>query len=317
MFRNCLQKSRPFITHLQNLPHNLIPHAGQRLFAWNGIAFLTPANWELALTELSQGINRILLEDDYSPRLELDWVEAHQQLSADKIHKNSQKQVHELATAASKVIPIADIPPEWTAHEYQMEEGRTLVVGYRIPESPEIPFPFFRLHFDRHSKEIPSVCFRQLAASFTSFAEGPTPWAFYDVGFSLPRELRLTGTSLQAGRKTLIFEWRLRRLFLWYISLADIALRTKSLAEYTADFLNATKLLPVPFWHPKGTEEIVHTRKKRYFLGQFEEIGRLCFHYQARAQLIQGKNQIAIQMAQFRKESDLDRLRLSPLTLVQ
>ena len=286
------------------LPQKLVASPSQKLFAWNGIAFLTPASWELALTELSKGLNRVVLEDDYAPRLELDWLEPKEALSAEKVHKNCQKQARELTETAQKVTPILELPPEWTAHEYRMVDGRVLVVGYRVPNTQQEPFPFFRLHFDARSKEIPSLCFRQIVQSFSWFSEGLAPWSFYDVFFQLPRVLKLSSTSLQAGRKTLIFEWRLRRLFLSFISLADMALREKTLAEYTAVFLNATKLFPVPFWRPDGGNKVIYTRKKRYFVGQFEEIGRMCFRYRANCQLLGEKNQIAIQMAQYRKESD-------------
>ena len=296
---------------MPDLPQKLTASPSQKLFAWNGIAFLTPASWELALTELSKGLNRVVLEDDYAPRLELDWLEPKEALSAERVHTRCQKQARELTEAAQKVTPIPELPPEWTAHEYRMPDGKVLVVGYRVPNARQDPFPFFLLHFDALTKEIPSLCFRQLAQSFSWFTEGLAPWAFYDVCFQLPRELVLSSTSLQAGRKTLIFEWRLRRLFLCFISLADMALREKTLAEYTADFLNATKLFPVPFWRPDGEERVVYSRKKRYFIGQFEEIGRMCFRYRASCQLLAEKNQIAIQMAQFRSPADWERITLA------
>ena len=293
---------------MPELPQKLLASSSQKLFAWNGIAFLTPASCELALTELSKGLNRIVLEDDYAPRLELDWLEPKETLSAEKVHARCQKQARELTEAALKVTAIPELPSEWTAHEYRMADGRVLVVGYRVPNTPQEPFPFFQVHFDAGSKEIPSLCFRQIANSFSWFSEGVAPWSFYDVAFYAPRELRLSATSLQAGRKTLIFEWRLRRLFITFISLADMALREKTLAEYTADFLNATKLFPVPAWRPDGDTDVAYSRKKRYFIGQFEEIGRFCFRYKAACQLLAEKNQIAIQMAQYRKEADLETL---------
>ena len=296
---------------MPDLPQNLIASSSQKLFAWNGIAFLTPASWELALTELSKGLNRIVLEDEYAPRLELDWLEPKEVLSAEKVQERCQKQARKLTEAALKVTAIDGLPSEWTAHEYRMADGCVLVVGYRVTNAPQEPFPFFQLHFDAQSKEIPALCFRQLAHSFCWFPEGQAPWAFYDVFFWAPRELRLTATSLQAGRKTLIFEWRLRRLFLSFISLADMALREKTLAEFTADFLNATKLFPVPVWRAEGYSNISYSRKKRYFIGQFEEIGRMCFRYCASCQLLTARNQIVIRMAQYRKQADFERLAIT------
>lgn len=291
-----------------SLPPQLIPDKSSRLFAWNGLAFLTPASWELAQTELSKGLNRIVLEDEAAPRLELDWIIPTSRLNQDKVQKKCHKQARTLTDAAEAIIPIQNIPPEWTAHEYRMKDARSLVIGYRIPKADNEPFAFFRLHFDKFSREAPPVCFRSIATSFTTFPTGVAPWAFYDVSFRLSRDFHLTGTSLQAGRKTLSFEWRFRRLFIWYFSLADIALRTKSLSEWCVDFLNNTRLLPVPIWLTDGDSKITYQRRKRFFFGQFEEIGRLCFQYHAEARLFPELNQIALWVINYRKDTDLLKL---------
>ena len=39
---------------------------GSKLFAWNGVSFITPTSWELSQSELSKGLNRIVLDDDFS-----------------------------------------------------------------------------------------------------------------------------------------------------------------------------------------------------------------------------------------------------------
>lgn len=293
---------------MTNNTNNLKPDSTQRLFAWNGLAFLTPKNWELSETELSKGINRIVLEDDAMPRLELDWITPKDALDKDKVQKQCQKQTRKLSEAACEVVEVKGISNEWTAHEYRMPDSRTLLIAYRVPSDTTSPFAFFRLHFSPKTSESPAVCFRSIAKSFSWYNAGLTPWSFYDVDFRLNRDFRLVATSLQAGRKTLSFEWRLRRLFLWYFSLADIVLREKSLAQYCADFLNNLKLLPVPLWIPQGDTALSYKRHKLYFLGQFEEIGRMCFKYHAEARLFPDKNQIALWVIQYRKESDLEKL---------
>ena len=297
------------------LPDKLRGNPSQKLFAWNGLAFLTPASWELAQTELSKGINRIVLEDDFSPRLELDWVDHPATHSRDTIQKNYQAQARALTQAASGIIPIPDLPPEWTAHEYRMPDKRTMVIGYRIPGDEHSPFPLFRLHFDAHSRDLPAACFRQIANSLCWFNHGLVPWAFYDVAFAVNHELRLAATSLQAGRKTISFEWKLRRMTLWFISLANLALRTKGLPQYAAEFLNSTRIFPVPLWQPGQHDTLAYHRRKRYFLGQFEELGRLCFRYQATASLHPDRNQIQLQMLQYRRASDLDVLTTTAIQL--
>ena len=287
------------------LPPHLHPGPGQRLFAWNGVAFLTPKNWELANTELHKGVSRIVLEDDACPRLELDWFSTDNDVSRDKVQKRCQKQSRALTEAAEKVLEIEGLNREWTAHEYRMPQATVLVVGYCLPSPEGRPFAFFRLHFPAGHAESPTVTFRAIAQSFSWWKTGIAPWAFYDVAFSLNRDYHLASTALQAGRKMLAFEWRFRRLFVWHFSLADYILRTQTAAEWCRDFLNSSKILPVPNWQVDSQGKLVYRRRKLYCLGQFEEIGRLCFQYQAVYRHLPEKNQIVLWVIHYRRQADL------------
>ena len=278
---------------------------GTKLFAWNGVSFITPTNWELSQSELSKGLNRIVLDDDFSPRLELEWTLCDTTIDSSKVQKNFQKQAKEITEKATRIRKLDAPSDDWTAHEYSMEGGRTLIVAYIVPPEKDMPFALFKLHFDSHSKEVPALTFYTISKSFRFYHDGIVPWAFYDVNMSLDSRFRLTASSLQAGRKTLCFEWRLRRLFVWFFSLADIALREKTLAEFSADFLNRTKLLPVPLWSPNGSEEIKYRRHRLFFMGQFEEIGRMCFRYSATLHHFPQLNQIAIVVYNYRNTNDL------------
>lgn len=287
------------------LPPHLHPGPGQRLFAWNGVAFLTPKSWELANAELYKGVSRIVLEDDAGPRLELDWFSTDDDISRDKVQKRCQKQSRALTEAAEKVLEIDGLSREWTAHEYRLPPAAVLVVGYCLPSPEGRPFAFFRLHFPAGHAEAPAVTFRAVAQSFSWWKTGIAPWAFYDVAFSLNRDYHLASTALQAGRKMLAFEWRWRRLFIWHFSLADYILRTQTAAEWCRDFLNACKFLPVPSWRVDDQGKLVCRRRKLYCLGQFEEIGRLCFQYQAVCRHLPEKNQIVLWVIHYRRPADL------------
>ena len=278
---------------------------GNKLFAWNGVAFLTPSSWELSQSELSKGLNRIVLDDEFSPRLELEWTLCDSPIDSSKVQKNFQKQAKEITEKAAKIRKLDAVSDLWTAHEYTMDGGRTLIVAYIVPVEKNLPFALFKLHFDSHSKEVPALAFYNIANSFRFFHDGIVPWAFYDIDLKLDSRFHLTASSLQAGRKTLCFEWRLRRLYIWFFSLADIALREKTLAEFSADFLNRTNLLPVPHWSPDGPEKIKYRRHRLYFMGQFEEIGRMCFKYHASIYHFPQRNQIAIIVYNYRNFNDL------------
>jgi len=290
------------------LPSHLHPGSGQRLFAWNGVAFLIPKRWELAHAELYKGVSRIVLEDDANPRLELDWFSTASDVSRDKVQKRCQKQSRALTAAAEKVLEIDGLGNEWTAHEYRLPEAAVLVIGYCLPSPEGRPFAFFRLHFPVGHAESPGVTFRAVAQSFSWWKTGIAPWAFYDVAFWLSRDCHLASTALQAGRKMLAFEWRWRRLFIWHFSLADYILRTQTAAEWCRDFLNSCKFLPVPKWRVDDQGKLAYQRRRLYCLGHFEEIGRFCFQYQAVCRHLPEQNQIVLWVIHYRRQTDLQHL---------
>ena len=183
-----------------------------------------------------------------------------------------------------------------------------LVIAYRLPQGPGEPMALFRLHFPAGSREVPAVVMRSLCRSFRWWLAGEAPWQFYDVSFALRRDFRLAATALQAGRKLLQFEWRLRRLYVWHFSLAELMLAKQSVEAFCADFLRQSKLLPVPRWTPMPTGGLTYRRRRLHFFGQFEEIGRCCFKYYAWCHHDPTRNQIALWVMHYRREGDLQLL---------
>ena len=169
-------------------------------------------------------------------------------------------------------------------------------------------FSFFRVHFGPDDKESDKEMLKLITTSFRIHREGVIPWALYDVSFELPSDFRLVNTSLQAGRKLLIFHWRLRRLYLWYFSLADILLKERRLEEWAAAFLNSYKGIKGPTFAPGADGEIRVKRSWRRRLGHFEEIGRLCFRYHVRAIRDPEKNRVILLVFNYRKARDLEKI---------
>lgn len=289
----------------ESLPLDNIP-GDQTIFAWNGIAFRIPKYWDMASNQLVKGVSRIVLEDDTGPRLEIDWTRPNSKQETETFRKRTIAFIKVINDAASASEEIKDIPRQWTAHLYKMENGTTLVTAYVVPEKPGEPFAFFRIHFPKNRREIPTICFQNIARSFQAFHDKPAPWNFLDVNFTLDNRFKLASTSLLAGQKLLAFEWRLRRLFIWHFSMADYITRNNTPAKWCADFLNRSKLLPAPKWMPKDDTSLTWKRKKLFCLGQFEEIGRLCYKYKASINVQHDKNLIRLVVFNYRKNSDLD-----------
>lgn len=315
--------------------------AGEHLFAWNGVGFLLPANWEMSFCDLQRGVTSVAHEDDCDRRLEAEWLVPDSMPAQDKVQQRFQQQARAIAEKATAVLPIAGIDDAWTAHEYHLGSNvadqqpphaaaaaqqssrgtvadqqssrgtaaaAVLVIAYRLPRGPGEPMALFRLHFPAGSREVPAVVMRSLCRSFRWWSAGEAPWQFYDVSFALQRDFRLAATALQAGRKLLQFEWRLRRLYVWHFSLAEMILAKQSVEDFCADFLRQSKLLPVPRWTPAPAGGLTYRRRRLHFFGQFEEIGRCCFKYYAWCHHDPTRNQIALWVMHYRCAADLQQL---------
>ena len=96
--------------------------------------------------------------------------------------------------------------------------------------------------------------------------------------------------------------------------MADYITRNSTPAKWCADFLNKFKLLPAPRWTAIDDTTLLATRKKLYFIGQFEEIGRLCYKYRAYCQYLPEQNAIRLVVYNYRSNKDLLKLEPSRFT---
>jgi len=274
-------------------------------FAWNGISFDLPRRWELSEHRTTRGVTRIAMEDATAVRLECEWLYPRRAVEVETVRERYLDRAKALSDLAEQVDPLPTDALGWTGHFYRMGEQRTLVIAYYQSAAAEAPFVFLRLHFDATSTEEPAAAFRMLARSFQFANDGLIPWACYDVSFLLDHRFRLTGSSLDAGRKLLVFGWGLRRLCLWHFSLADVIRERGTLAEFAANAVNTSRSLPAVQVKASGPETLAWRRKRRYPIGHAEEIGRWCFRYYAGLCHLPERNQLAIWVFNYRKPDDL------------
>ena len=274
------------------------------LFAWDGVSFLVPANWNLAGYSFRKSVVRVEFEDEYSLRMEVEWIRPRKALEMDSIHKRYGKSARRIARIAEKSSECPNLPSGWSASLYELPEERRLLTAYYLAHESSL-FGFFRIHFGPEDAERHRDILKLLTSSFRVH-EGPVvPWATYDVSFELPADFKLAATSLQAGKKALIFHWRLRRFYIWFFSLATILLKGQMLEEWAAAFLNAYKGIKGPRFIPGIEGGIEAKRLWRHRLGHFEEIGRLCFRYHARAIHDREKDRVVLWVFNYRTSEDL------------
>ncbi len=280
------------------------PEGATHTLAWNGFSFEVPADWNLSDYAQRSDISRLRLQDDTALRLELEWRRTRTPMDAHGIGRRYAVQAEGILREGATVALAAGLPPGWAAYLYSMTDGRRLLTAFWVAPGGRF-FAFFRLHFAAASRREPLRMIRRLAAGFRLHDEPVVPWAVYDIAFRLNREFRLVSTAFQAGRKMLAFEWRLRRFFLWYVSLPDLFLNGRAPEARCAEFLNAGRDIRGVLFEPghDGAIRARHTWRRPF--GHGEALARACFRYQARCRLLPEKRQLALWVFHYRRAADL------------
>lgn len=273
-------------------------------FAWNGISFLTPANWNLSAYKFSRSLTRVEFEDDYSLRLEIEWTRPKRQLDIHKIQQRYEQAARKLTRAATSSTQLKQVPPGWAVFLYNAPGSWRLLTAFVISTEPRL-FGFVKIHCPPQTSEDPADVINLIAESFRIHCDTMTPWACYDMSFDLPREFSLLSTSFEAGRKLMVFHWRLRKLYIWQFSLANILLKDCTPEQWSAEFLNSHKQIKGPTFSAGTDGRIQSKRSRRYLLGHFDEIGRLCFRYDAHCCHDEDNNRLILRVFNYSKAPDL------------
>jgi hypothetical protein len=303
--------------------------SGYRRLAWNGLSFAVPANWELAVYDfLRRKVSRIELEDEYSIRLEAEWVRGKKTFDLKRIMKRYEEAAKPLTLKSDEQKTVKGLPEGWHATRYIHHEtgaargGRDLKVihhelvtaFYLCPRSRL--FCFFILHFMPGDKENPETVIRQLAATLQDHQDEPrTPWQLFDIAFTLPSGFTLEQTVFDIGAKLMVFKWQRRRYYLWFFSCADVFLKNgQPPAEWACGYLNGSRLFKAAVFYPDGKGGIAWRRRQPFFLGHRQEIARMCFRYQVDCYLRESDNKLVLSVFHYRHEEDR---KMSPSDLAQ
>lgn len=297
---------------------------GERRIAWQGLSFTVPSNWEMAVYKsLRRGGQRIELEDEYSIRLESEWIRADKKrLKLKRIMKRYEDAAKPLTLKADEQRDVPNLSTGWHATHFIFKETAPDASGNRLdivrhdlvtafylcPDSSI--FCFFLLHIMPEDREAPVRLVTRLAESFQDHG-GDTRWPYqlFDIAFRFPREWSLERTQFDIGIKLMLFTWRLRRCYLWHFSCADIFLKDgQTPAEWACGYLNGARLVKGPVFHPDGEDRIRWQRRKPFFLGHREEIATACYKYAVGCHLIEAENKLIVWACHYRSESDLDTL---------
>jgi len=97
--------------------------AKNKRISWDGVSFDIPENWELTVYKfLKKQATRIELEDEFSVRLEAEWIRPKKKLHANYIVKRYERASKDLTTKADRKIPVHGLPEGWAATRYVFKE---------------------------------------------------------------------------------------------------------------------------------------------------------------------------------------------------
>jgi len=208
-------------------------------FGWQGITLTVPSNWDLVFTQGDYQAGNIRLADEDSVRLEMRWqpperdrppevmVDAYvarlgQRARKDRVELSVRRALN-LGSPVGKDVECY----RWTA------ERQVLAMLSRCRQCGRV----VHLHLlGRHEEALNNLA-RTVFSSLGDHAEGGTLlWKFLDVEFISPAGLPLADKSLQAGCVRMAFGRRLLRLEFVRVSLAEVLLARKGLAQWFREF---------------------------------------------------------------------------------
>lgn len=275
-----------------------------RLFAWQGFSFKVPVKWDLAEHQNTHGVSCVRFYDDFSPRLEFEWLQARHPVQIDTVRRRYDDIAASMNAAGSAAENTEDLPPGWSACLYSMPDGKRLMTAFRLEPGSHF-FCLLKIFFENAGRREAERLIRLIASSFRLYHQELVPWAVYDISFRLHSDFRLAATSFQAGRKLLVFEWRWRRLYLWYFSLSDILLQKQTMEEWCAGYLNGFKAISGVKFSAAGEGELFARHQLRRLIGNVEPAVRGCLRYRAWCRALADKNQIFLGVLNYRRRDDL------------
>ena len=286
------------------------PPLPTRRFAWDGVSFLVPENWDLAVFQHRRRHTRIELDDDYTVRLEGEWIRSRRDLEIQKIQKRYDQAARVLNQDAQQIVRLGPLPDDWVACLYVMPENQRLLSVFHLHRESGL-FCFLMLHFGPEAAERPGPVLEAVVRSFR-LHEGPVaPWELYDIRLEMPAEFRLAHTDFQTGNKLMLFQWRGRRFYLWHVSLADLILKRHTLEAWAVDLLNTSWLIKGPIFSVGEDQKLTWRRRWRHRLtGHYDEIYRWCFSYELDIIHDQEANRLIVWLYNYRDPDDLRQLEL-------
>ncbi|MFC1857676.1 hypothetical protein ACFL9U_06550 [Thermodesulfobacteriota bacterium] len=200
-------------------------------FAWNGIRFRSPADWEAR----EIGKNYLLIEREFRPVLEIKWDRVKGTFSHHAhLHKLAQRQKKHLG----KDISEWPLPAEWQKALETYEaigfswQGNSIEGKGVILYCPECRQATLMQFYDTDLKTTEQIAVDLLASFGDHSDENHVIWSVYDIRAVIPESFKLVRHRFEAGEFELEFDSGEHKITLWRWAPASIIFADKNLERF-------------------------------------------------------------------------------------
>jgi len=198
------------------------------VLVWQAIRLHIPARTSPVKLSGNFSAGQMLLADLHRPRVGIRWhTPPGKKIDAEKFTRGEMiGEVGKLAAEEAVAVPM---PSTWQGARMYLDPeppGRDVFVGYS-----SISNRILVVIHHAHRRE--RLLQDQLLPTLRDVAEdSPRPWSVFDLSLKTPPEFAMEKATLNAGDLSLAFADGKRTLMIRQISLAEVALARKPLAEW-------------------------------------------------------------------------------------
>jgi len=214
-------------------------------FAWQGISFVVPAEWQLDVTEGNRKAGYVRLVDETSVRLEIRWDVDKGKGTIGEIVSGYLKGMRKRSTRKKKefkvlrdinLISFPEAERDFECYSWEADLRAVCLFSRSKTAKRTVHIQVLGSRGEKLRSRA-----RRIFGSFRDFPEGEMePWSFYDFKCSIPRGFALKAPDLKTGCIKMSFARSSEVLDLARISLARVVLEKQSLAEWVHEFAKRT-----------------------------------------------------------------------------
>lgn len=215
----------------------------QRLFAWNGLQFTTPAAWQVRVAAL----HHLVFEADFQPRLQIRWQNETKLTAA-----SFERMAEDLAASAGPVQSVNTSSRGWRRLEEQYhvrvhcsDASPDVSGGLLLCRTCRTVIHFQPLAFDNRSREETEYCLAHLSCHAGRDA-ATSLWRLDNFSLTTPATMALTDYTFAAGLTRLSFADGPISLQACTLGRADIRLQQQSLQHLLLTLSGAADLQMQP-----------------------------------------------------------------------